>query len=263
MKWIGLPFDLGANMRGCAHGPQTIQGRLSRALHMIQMPEDMSMDQGARLDVYRSMALKIENVLMQSTAPFLFIGGDHSVSYATVKAVQASYPDVAMIWIDAHADYHNYASSVTHNWHGMPLALLTGKEPTVPAVIPPSRVMHVGGRSFDDGERDIYQSGITVIDAERVHREQVDVIAAVKRFCDGHRSIHVSFDLDSLDPAWAPGVSTPVPHGLTVDQLFSVLACASPKLVSMDIVEFNPARDVDGCTLHIVKQVATWTDRFL
>ena len=183
----------------------------------------------------------------------LFLGGDHSIALGTVAGVSAEEP-VAVLWIDAHADMNTPATSPSGNLHGMPLAALLGhgipemvgiggKE----ATLQPRDVVLLGVRDLDPGERElIREAGVGVYTMREIDQRGLATVAeeALERL--SHRShLHVSLDMDSLDPREVPGVGTPVPGGLTYREahLLMEIAAESRRVTSAEVVEVNPILD--------------------
>ncbi len=184
------------------------------------------------------------------------IGGDHSLSIGSASAVADHYREqgesIGIIWIDAHTDMNRPHTSPTGNIHGMPLAVLLGYGETRltrgSASVRPQNVSVLGARELDPGEKalirelDVKVFTMSEID-ERGAAECMD--EALERANDGTCGFHLSFDLDALDPAIAPGVGTPVRGGLTYREghLVCEKASQSGKLLSLDLVELNPVLD--------------------
>jgi arginase len=188
----------------------------------------------------------------------LFIGGDHSISIGTVAAV-AKQGEIGVIWVDAHTDMNTPESSPSGNIHGMPVAVLIGDGPSElvnvgypGSKLKPENLAMVGIRSVDKIERQrVRDSGITVYTMRDVDEQGIHGIAnkILQQFAHLER-IHVSFDLDSCDPRFAPGVGTPVLGGLTYREahLLMEILSDSGKVKSMDVVEINPILDIQNRT---------------
>jgi arginase len=285
---IGAPLDLGQTRRGVDMGPSAIRyagldERLTgigltvsdRGNVVTPVPEALALvDDRARylpeiLAACAELAALVEGTVREGARP-LVLGGDHAIAIGTLAglAAAAGQPGGA-IWIDAHADINTPETSPSGNVHGMPLAAALGREPqwfahdrlTLPA-LDPSRVALVGIRSLDPGERAfLREAGIRVftmsdidrIGIERTMREALDRVA-------GPGFVHVSLDLDSLDPEVAPGVGTPVPGGLTYREahLACELIAESGIAGSFEVVESNPILDRENRTaLTAVELVAS------
>jgi arginase len=187
------------------------------------------------------------------------LGGDHGVGLGTIAATLMRFPEAGVIWVDAHGDLNTPQTSPTGNFHGMPLAAVLGLfrpqemvsgawswEWVVPR-LDPARLVLIGPRDLDEGERDLIERlGIRVYDARCVRRMGIrNVMAAAKEylFARGSLPLHLSFDIDALDPSVAPSTGTPVLAGLSLldGRTICQEAAATGQLVAMDLVEFNPA----------------------
>lgn len=195
----------------------------------------------------------------------LFLGGDHSIALGTVAAASESEP-VGLLWIDAHGDFNTPSTSPSGNLHGMPLAALTGKGSShlidigrAGPKVAPGDVVVLGLRSLDPEERVLLRSsGVTVFTMREIDEQGIGTIAkqALRRL--SHRSrLHVSLDMDSLDPSEASGVGTPVPGGLTYREahLLMELVAANATVGSMDVVEINPILDHQNRTAKIAVEL--------
>jgi arginase len=197
----------------------------------------------------------------------IFMGGDHSLSAGTVsglarRAQQAGRP-FYVLWLDAHTDFHSLHSTVSGNIHGTPVAYFTGQAGFEGAFAPPSvlvdpsNVVMLGIRSVDDAEREkLPASGITVFDMRAI--DEFGIALLLQRFLDrvqaDHGLLHVSFDVDFLDPAIAPAVGTTVPGGVNFREAHLVMEMLhdSALVSSLDIVELNPFLDERGRTATLL-----------
>jgi arginase len=171
----------------------------------------------------------------------LNLGGDHSISVATIQPLLEKYrDDLLVVWVDAHADLNTYSSSITKNSHGMPVSTLTGlmdhwyKVSNTKHHLKPENLMYVGIRDLDDFEsKTITERGITNFPS---------YTSDISSIIEHHpaKYIHISCDIDSLDPILAPSTGTPVSQGLTVKNVTNIVRAANPRLISFDLVEFNP-----------------------
>lgn len=280
---LGVPMDLGQNRRGVDMGPSAVryahlQARLERLGHVVHdagnvqvpNPEELGVKgTGRRL---RAVASTCEQVYktgaewMRQGDFAVFLGGDHSISIGSVAAAAECGP-LGVIWIDAHSDFNTPQTSPTGNIHGMPVAVLAGEgeEALVNlgrpgAKIQPSQIVQIGIRNLDEAERlRLVEKGVTVFTMRHVDELGMAVVArqALDRLRHLPR-IHVSLDLDSLDPAEAPGVGTPVPGGLTYREahLLMEILGDSQRVQSLDIVEINPILDQMNKTAELAVELA-------
>jgi arginase len=274
---IGFPIDLGSGRRGVDMGPSALRiaglaprlERLGYAVHdrgdipvLIMERQDPGDPKLKYLkEILRTsaaLAQKVEESLNNEHFP-LCLGGDHSMALGAIGGIAAhcktAGKELGVIWIDAHADMNTDETTPSGNIHGMPLAAavglghetLTGFNGITPKVKPGNCVI-IGARSIDDLEKqNIKQAGVQVytmndVDKLGIHR----IISRVlKQFNQTVDHIHVSFDVDSVDPSVAPGVGTPVPGGLSYREahllMETIAECGC--MSSLEITEVNPILD--------------------
>jgi arginase len=282
----GVPMDLGANLRGVDMGPSALRiAGIERALESlgydvvdndtihissrVALPPDTSNAKYMQpiTEVCQRLYDVAKRAKQKSTIP-LFLGGDHSIAMGTVAGVAGYYKDrgehVGLIWFDAHTDMNVPESSPTGNVHGMPLAALLGIGPEPLTMIGgwkgkvrPENVFVIGARDVDACEKSIvYDSGVTVFSMKEVDALGMRECArqAIEGASRGTSGIHLSFDIDGLDPEVAPGVGTPVRGGISFREahLFMELIADSGRMVAMDVVELNPIRDLKNSTAEAV-----------
>jgi arginase len=277
---IGAPTDVGAADRGASMGPEALRvaglaaalrarelevtdlGNLSGPGNPWQPPQA-----GYRHlpEVARWNTLVFDSVsaqLQQGHLPIL-LGGDHCLSIGSIAAVARHCREqgkkLRVLWLDAHADFNTSELSPSGNVHGMPVACLCGFGPTEltgiggrsPA-IDPSCVRQIGVRSVDAGEkRFVHEQGLDVFDMRYVDEMGMrQTMEQALAGMDATTHLHVSFDVDFLDPEIAPGVGTQVPGGPTYReaQLCMEMIADTHRLASLDVVELNPAFDVRNKT---------------
>ncbi|MEK7327505.1 MAG: arginase [Chloroflexota bacterium] len=282
---FGVPMDLGQRRRGVDMGPSAlryagIDDALRRLGHtvndngnlIVPLPENEPPDDsrarhldsvsGVCRDVYSHALTCLEH---DETA--IFLGGDHSISIGTVSAMDTHGGNVGVIWVDAHGDFNTPEISPSGNIHGMALAALMGRGPKELAGIghdraklKPSEAVIIGARDLDPLERvALREAGVLVITMRDIDEMGMSAAAhqALERLSN-LKKLHVSLDMDSLDPMEAPGVGTPVPGGLTYREahlLMETLA-DSGKVASLDIVEVNPILDDRNRTAKLGVELA-------
>jgi arginase len=274
---LGVPMDLGSGRRGVDMGPSAIRiagvaERLKELGHKVVDDGDLVIKNMEELKVGNErarylpeiarastlLARKVERITAGGGFP-LVLGGDHSIAIGTVSGIAAAgrpqKKKVGVLWIDAHGDINTPETSPSGNIHGMPLAALLGFGPGEltelggpSPKLDPANVALVGVRSLDAGEKKrLKESGVQVhtmsdIDRQGIHRVMKKALA---RVTDGTGFVHVSFDLDAVDPAVAPGVGTPVKGGLDYREahlIMEVIADAGV-MTSLELVEVNPILD--------------------
>ncbi len=219
------------------------------------------------LEACAAIAAQVRGVVEAGGFP-LVLGGDHSVGLGTLSglAAAAGGPGGA-IWIDAHGDLNTPATSPSGNVHGMPLAAalgLAGEAFAHPGLmlpsVDPTRVVLLGTRSLDPAEKElIRRTGMRAITMSEIDR--IGIERAMREALDhasGGGFVHISLDLDALDPEVAPGVGTPVPGGLTYREahLACELAAESGLVGSLELVEVNPILDRENRTAAIAVELA-------
>ncbi len=273
---IGVPMDLGAGRRGVDMGPSAIRiaglgDRLKKLGYRVIDEGDLAIrtqeeqrikDHSAKYlpeisRVVSVLAKKVDKVLGSDRFP-LVLGGDHSIAVGTISGIamhcKRKHRKLGVLWIDAHSDINTPKTSPSGNIHGMPLAALLGIGPkdliNVSGTfkkIEPKNVVIVGLRSADEGERAyLRKSGVNVYtmgDIDKIGVNRVMKKALAKLSHVDH--LHVSFDLDSIDPVHAPGVGTPVKGGIDYREahLMMELIADSKKMKSLEVVEVNPILD--------------------
>lgn len=280
---IDVPSDIGASVLGSAMGPQALRvAGLSQALqtlgcHVLSAPAVSGPDNPglAPVNGYRHLAevlawnqgvyQAVQAVLTQSRLPIV-CGGDHSLAIGSLSAVSDHCAAVGkrlrVLWLDAHADFNTSDITPSGNLHGMPVACLCGLGPRglidlgarVPA-LDPSCIRLVGVRSVDAQEKFlVHQHGLEVFDMRYIDEHGMrQAIDQALLGVDEQTHLHVSLDIDFLDPAIAPGVGTPVQGGPTYReaQLCMEMIADSARLGSLDIMELNPARDTKNASAEV------------
>jgi len=280
---IGAPTDIGAGSRGASMGPEAL--RVANIVPVLQGHGLNVIDRGnlsgprnpwlPAVDGYRHLdevvawnravhdAVFAE--LEQHRLPIL-LGGDHCLGLGSISAVarhcRETDKKLRVLWLDAHADFNTNTLTPSGNIHGMPVACLCGYGPQaltsmggcVPA-INPKWVRQIGIRSVDEGEkRLVHEAGLDVYDMRYI--DEMGMRAAMElalALVDGNTHLHVSFDVDFLDPDIAPGVGTTVRGGPTYReaQLCMEMIADTGRLASLDVMELNPAFDVRNRTAEV------------
>ncbi|RCI01892.1 arginase [Rhizopus stolonifer] len=197
----------------------------------------------------------------------LTLGGDHSVALATVTGVFGTYPDACLVWVDAHADINTPATTDSGNIHGCPLSFLTGiaeEHPDflwVKPLLKTNRLTYIGLRDVDEGEKKIIKDlGIKAFSMHHVDRYGIGkVVEMALDHVNPNRDlpIHLSFDVDALDPSVAPSTGTPVRGGLTFREGHYICEAIAETglLVAADIMEVNPSLGEDSQSVFQTVQV--------
>ena len=188
----------------------------------------------------------------------LILGGDHSIAAASVSATAQHYGDIGVIWVDAHGDFNDDKITPTGNIHGMPLSAVCGCGPDsivkfAGKRVDPKKIAIVGARDLDPLEtKKLKEKGVNVFSISDIHNFGISKIMeeAIEVTGTGTKGIHLSFDMDALDPGNAPGVGTPVMNGMTNREGFIVCEILSDtdRLLAIDMVETNPLLDTRNAT---------------
>lgn len=249
-RLLCLPVDRGANMPGSADAPPILTNCLRK--HGVFVDNVDVQVSRAYHETLGNTYLQTLHALDVSNSPVVIAGGDHSISIGTIAAANdhcmSHRESLGVLWCDAHADFNTPQTSPSGNLHGMPVAVLCRHAlPSISfgAGLETDQFAYWGVRDVDAREEQRMQDHDMLV----LHSNK-DVIEWTRRF----DRIHVSFDVDCLDPQIAPGVSTPVPGGAdapTTERLFRALRDTG-KLLSIDCVELNPTNDEDGRTGNLV-----------
>lgn len=287
VRLIGAPTDIGAGARGASMGPEALRVAgiaemfMRRGLTVNDMgnlhgPNNPCLPPQAgyrHLDevVAWNQAVHdaVHAALSAGELPVL-LGGDHSLGIGSISAVarhcQATGRQLRVLWLDAHADFNTHDITPSGNLHGMPVACLCGDGPQalvsmaghVPAIAPAS-LRQIGIRSVDEGERArVREARLEVYDMRYLDEMGMrTTMANALAGLDDNTHLHVSFDVDFLDPEIAPGVGTTVPGGPTYReaQLCMEMIADTGRVASLDIVELNPALDVRNRTAQVAVEL--------
>ena len=273
---IGVQMDLGAVRKGVDMGPSAI--RHAGLLHKIQELNYEVIDRGdivppvehgvGNPKIRYSKEINETNDRLFTLVDFchkhgdfpVVLGGDHCVAAGSISASAENFDNIGVIWIDAHGDFNDDSTTLTGNMHGMPLSAVCGLGPECMVEftnkrIDPKKVVIIGARDLDPLEKEkLHKAGVSIFSMPDVHTLGMAEVMqqALRIVSENTTGIHVSFDIDALDPIEAPGVGTPVPNGLTQREAF--IACEqiskSNKLIALDLVEVNPLldnRNQTGC----------------
>lgn len=279
---IGVPLDFGQSRRGVDMGPSAIRyagavGRIESVGHRVRdegniqvsavEPKKHSDSNLKNLDeviqATTELAKKVAEVVEAGRFP-LVLGGDHSIAIGTLAGLSDKYKNLGVIWYDAHADFNTAETSPSGNIHGMPLAVSVGlgHESLVNIhsegrKVNPKNVVIIGARSVDPEERQLLkEQGVKVFTMHEIDRYGMtvvmeDALAYLRlREVDG---VHLSLDLDGLDPLYTPGVGTPVPGGISYRESHLAMEMLedSGLITSAEFVEVNPILDEKNKTADV------------
>jgi len=277
---IGVPTDIGAGHRGASMGPEALRvAGIGEALQARGLdvedrgnlvgpqnpwrPPDQGYRHLAQVVEWNRLVMGAVGAELDAGRLPILLGGDHCLALGSIAAVarhaRAAGRKLRVLWLDAHADFNTSAITPSGNVHGMPVACLCGHGPRElthitgesPA-LRPDQIRQIGIRSVDEGERRlVHEVGLDIYDMRYI--DEIGMKRAMEEALDGLDAgthLHVSFDVDFLDPAIAPGVGTTIPGGPTYReaQLVMEMIADTGLMASLDIVELNPAFDNRNAT---------------
>lgn len=280
---FGVPTDVGAGRRGASMGPEALrvaglaEALAARGIDVIDRgnlegprnPWAGPVDGYRHLDEVvawnRAVLAATSAELRQGRMPVM-LGGDHCLAMGSIAAVANHCRDngktLRILWLDAHTDFNTQAITPSGNVHGMPVACLCGIGPaaltrlggTSPAIVP-AQLRQIGIRSVDPEEkRLVHEHGLDIYDMRYIDEVGMKrVLEEALHGVDERTHLHVSFDVDVLDPSIAPGTGTPVPGGINYReaQLVMEMIADTGRLGSLDIVEVNTALDTGNATAEL------------
>jgi arginase len=276
-------MDLGQKRRGVDMGPSAIryaglQNRLERlgctvyesgniTVPQVEQVDDNPID-GLAHNIYaigevcRDIYANTQ-AAMESGETVIVLGGDHSISLGTVPAALATRPHTGVLWVDAHGDFNTPFTTPSGNVHGMVVSALTGSGSEIVMIgerrLPTAQVAMIGIRDLDAEERvNLTKSDVTVRTMRDI--DEIGMAAAVRQVLDAFgdvEALHISLDMDSLDPQFAPGVGTPVPGGLSYREahLLMEMLADDGRVRSLDVVEINPILDDSNRTAKVAVEL--------
>lgn len=222
------------------------------------------------IDVNTNLAHEVYSSFTSGSFPFV-IGGDHSLGLGSISGASKYYRNLAVIWVDAHGDINTDKTSASGNVHGMPLAAAMGIGPAdltdlyfKGTKVNPENVFIIGARSLDFGEHDLVkEKNLDVYSMDDVKSQGIESIMKKihhKLIHNNIEAVHLSFDIDCLDPSMAPGTGTPVTDGMSLDDAkFLLKYLMNTGLVkSMDMVELNTLLDKNNSTTKLVIDLVDW-----
>lgn len=279
---IGVPMDLGQSRRGVDMGPSAMRyaGAIEKLTKLkyivkdlgdipINRPVNNESTDGTNLknlhqviEANQQLADMVDEEIQKNNFPLIF-GGDHSIAIGSLAGIAKHYKNLGVIWYDAHGDLNSSETSPSGNIHGMPLAVSLGighdKLVNISDYVPkikPENIVIIGARSLDPGEKElIKEKGIKVFTMHEIDRLGMPNVMseAIKYLKDRTDGVHLSLDLDGLDPSEAPGVGTPVLGGITYREshLAMEMLEESGMITSAEFVEVNPILDEKNKTATV------------
>ena len=282
IRILGVPMDLGQRRRGVDMGPSALryaglQERLSKLGWRVTDGGNVSvpvMEQVVSDDARMHNAAAISAVCqalhdqvkaaLAAGETVITLGGDHSLAVGSISAALEQPGKVGVLWIDAHGDFNTPETTPSGNVHGMVVSSLMGMCPDVLTIgdvrLRAEQIVQIGIRDLDVEEKAaLARSGIKVMTMRDIDENgMAAVVRAALNALGNVDAIHVSFDMDSLEPQIAPGVGTPVPGGLTYREAHLLLEMLADdgRVRSLDIVEVNPILDDRNATAQVAVELA-------
>lgn len=285
IRVFGVPMDLGQRRRGVDMGPSAIRyaglnsrlerlGRIVRDSGNISAPVveqiDRTHDDGLMHNaeavgtVCRAVHTQMRAVIAAEETG-IFLGGDHSISIGTVSAALTRPGRLGVLWIDAHGDFNTPQTSPSGNIHGMVVAALMGLCPPELTLsdrcLQPDQIVYIGVRDLDDEEKQaLKKTGLRIFTMREIdERGMASVMHDALDILGDCQHLHVSLDMDSLEPQIAPGVGTPVPGGLTYREahLCMEMLADDGRVCSLDVVEVNPILDRENQTARLAVELVS------
>ncbi|MFC0559174.1 arginase [Halalkalibacter alkalisediminis] len=278
---VGVPMDLGQLRRGVDMGPSALRyagliEEIVRLGYQVKDAGDLVIEREATnpsekgrlvnlnevVSVNSELQEKVDRIHEDGVFP-LILGGDHSVSIGSIAGIAKHYNNLGVIWYDAHPDLNTIETSPSGNIHGMPLAVNLGiGHPSLVNIggyapkIKPENLVIIGARSIDEGERElILEKGIKVYTMHEIDRLGMTTVMeeTVEYLAEKTDGVHLSLDLDGVDPIYAPGVGTPVMGGITYRETHLALEMLAEAniITSADCVEINPILDNKNQTAEV------------
>lgn len=265
--FLGAAISLGQGKTGVSKAPDLLRQRM--VLELLSDHGFKVDDYGDVLGVKKASPSQVGSIFknlfeqckkMAIEKEFsVVVGGDHSIAMSTIAGQLERYPDLGVVWVDAHGDINTPSSSPTGNLHGMPVAMLLGLvgKNEIPGFdwykgrLRPEKIVYVGVRDLDVGERRIINElGIAMFTAEDVEEQGIRQVMAKALKCidpQGVSPLHLSFDIDAVDPEVAPATGLHVPGGISKQDVHDLgeHMARTGRLVSVDLVELNPEEASD------------------
>lgn len=262
--------DLGVHIDGSNLGPSILTENIKLKSYIIEKENIVkSNDKNdlcknlKNINNFTKQVFDTTSEILKNNHFPLLIGGDHSTVIGSALASQKHNGNIGIIWIDAHGDYNNFETTITGNIHGLPLAAITGykceklTDFITNNYINPKNAVVVGARSIDPLEKEnLIDAGVTIFTTDDIKNEGPIKIMekAIEIASNNTNGIHISYDIDVIDPNLAIGVSVPEVNGIDENEAYEIMnAIIKNKNVikSLDIVEYNPLRDINDKTKNI------------
>ena len=261
--------DLGVNIDGSNNGPIALNKFESIVDKVITLEKDnveKELEPGNKkrnIKYVNKFNERLYKTILKEDGFVITVGGDHSIAIGSDLASKKKHGNIGLLWIDAHSDFHNMDSTITGNIHGMPFATIAGQNSTPLSYFfdgeyfNPKNVVLIGGRDIESPEYiNLEKAGVKVFTTEDIKKNGVKKIMQEAFRIAGQETsgVHISYDLDVIDPKVAPGVSVKAINGINEDEAYKIadeIVKRKNIIKSFDLVEYNPKFDIDNKTLNI------------
>ena len=279
---IGACSDFGVHIDGTKLGPEVLESHIDKTkvneiinIYAKDINKELEKNNKQKnLKLVNEFNSRLYSAVLDTLNSNLFpltIGGDHSIAIASALASIKKHENLGIIWFDAHGDYHTFETTTSGNIHGLPFATITNYKKSILSnfhsgnYFNPKNAVLVGGRDIDEPFEleNLKNAGVTVFSTEDIHKFGTDYIYS-KAFdiaSAGTNGVHVSYDLDVIDPKLAPGVSIPAKNGISLEESYDFITHMiknKEKVKSFDLVEFNPLLDINDVTQKIAQQILNY-----
>lgn len=264
--------DLGVKINGSDKGPielNKFQNIVDKTITIKKENVKKELEDGNKkrnIKYVNKFNIELYNAIVKEENFVITIGGDHAIAIGSDLASKKKHGNIGIFWIDAHSDYHNMNSTITGNLHGMPFATVDGENGNDLSYFfdgeyfNPKKSVLIGGRDIEDPEYiNLEKAGVKVFTTEDIKKYGVkkvmDDAYEIVKDMDG---LHISYDLDVIDPTVAPGVSVKADNGISKEEAFEIIDEIIKRkdiLKSFDLVEFNPDYDINDETKNIALSI--------
>lgn len=269
---INANTDLGVHVNGAYLGPNAISKCFDIEyidVNKKDIVKSMSKDDKEKnLEYVNEFNERLYNEIVNNNNQIITLGGDHSMAIGSALASIKKHDSLGIIWIDAHGDFNNFATTITGNLHGLPFAAITNYKDTEKLnsfhngnFYKFENAVLVGGRDIDPLELvNLKDAGVKIFTTEDIKNLGYEKVMdeAFKIATNNTNGIHISYDLDVIDPMIAKGVSIPAKDGINLEEAYNIMNYISKnkdKVKSLDLVEYNPTLDKNDETLNIAKNL--------
>ena len=264
--------DLGVKVNGSDKGPLALEECNNLVDEVITIKKDnikKELEEGNKkrnIKYINKFNEELYNTIVNKSSFVITIGGDHSIAIGSDLASKKKHNNLGIFWIDAHSDYHNLDSTITGNIHGMPFATVDGENGNELSYFfdgeyfNPKKSVLIGGRDIESPEYiNLEKAGVKIFTTEDIKKYGVKkVMEEAYKIVEDTDGLHISYDLDVIDPKIAPGVSVKAINGISMEEAYEIrdeIIKRKDLLKSFDLVEYNPDLDIDNKTKKIALNI--------